>query len=78
MGKYLDALGSEAREAANLVARHQQEKLAHDYPGTADIALSARSILATAESIAKTVTERGCLEDLLNLAESIRTHKATQ
>ena len=78
MGRYLDALGSQEREAANLVARHQQEKLARDYPGIADVVLSARSILAIAESIAKTVTERDCLKDLLSLAESIRTHKASQ
>jgi hypothetical protein len=78
MGKYLDALDPQTREAAKLVARDQQDKLAQKHPDMAKIALLPTIIEAAAESIAKSVTERGGLEDLLKLARATRTHTASQ
>lgn len=76
MGEYLEALDHEMREAAMLVARDYQERLAQGQrPELMQITLSPLTIEVIAESIAQTATERCAREDLLSLARDIRRRK---
>ena len=76
MAKYLEALAPETRDAAMLVARDHQERLAQGQrPELTQITLSPLAIEVIAESIAQNATERCAREDLLSLALRIRRRK---
>jgi hypothetical protein len=72
MGQHLEALDPQAREAARLVARDQQDRLAQKHPDLAELALLPTAIEAAAETTAQRLTERGGLGDLLKLAQAIQ------